>query len=122
MKFMSRTLFIKNFNTFFLDSSRQIVYTVQAMKNFTLFIERNVIMYIAAKTWMKTHIPHIGTILLLCGVFCLTAKALSPEYLDATGYLHENFFLLPVGFGLLFAAVLLFLGAGIHFLKRRLSR
>ncbi len=79
-------------------------------------------MYIEAKTWVKTHIPHIGTILLLCGVFCLTAKALSPEYLDAAGYLHENFFLLPIGFGLLFAAILFFLAAGTRLLRNRFSR
>ena len=63
------------------------------------------------------HLPYIGTAILLCGIFCLIAKALSPEYLDAQGYLHENFFLLPISFALLLAAVLLFLGAGIHFLK-----
>ena len=68
------------------------------------------------KNWVMRHLPYIGTAVLLCGIFCLIAKALSPEYLDAQGYLHENFFLL------LLAAVLLFLGAGIHFLKSRFSR
>lgn len=71
------------------------------------------------KNWVTSHLPYIGTTILLFGVFCLIAKALSPEYLDAQGYLHEDFFLLPIGFGLLFAAVLLFLGAGIHFLASK---
>ena len=65
------------------------------------------------KNWVMRHLPYIGTAVLLCGIFCLIAKALSPEYLDAQGYLHENFFLLPISFALLLAAVLLFLGAGI---------
>lgn len=74
------------------------------------------------KNWVMRHLPYIGTAVLLCGIFCLIAKALSPEYLDAQGYLHENFFLLPISFTLLLAAVLLFLGAGIHFLKSGFSR
>ena len=74
------------------------------------------------KNWVMRHLPYIGTAVLLCGIFCLIAKALSPEYLDAQGYLHENFFLLPISLALLLAAVLLFLGAGIHFLKSRFSR
>ena len=45
------------------------------------------------KNWVMRHLPYIGTAVLLCGIFCLIAKALSPEYLDAQGYLHENFFL-----------------------------
>ena len=65
------------------------------------------------KNWVMRHLPYIGTAVLLCGIFCLIAKALSPEYLDAQGYLHENFFLLPISFALLLAAVLLFLGAGL---------
>ena len=54
--------------------------------------------------------------------FLPDCKGTFPEYLDAQGYLHENFFLLPISFTLLLAAVLLFLGAGIHFLKSRFSR
>lgn len=56
------------------------------------------------KNWVMRHLPYIGTAVLLCGIFCLIAKALSPEYLDAQGYLHENFFLLPISFTLLLAA------------------
>ena len=74
------------------------------------------------KNWVMRHLPYIGTAVLLCGIFCLIAKALSPEYLDAHGYLHENFILLPIRLALLLGAVRLFLGAGIHFLKSRFSR
>ena len=38
------------------------------------------------KNWVMHHLPYIGTAVLLCGIFCLIAKALSPEYLDAQGY------------------------------------
>ena len=32
------------------------------------------------KNWVMRHLPYIGTAVLLCGIFCLIAKALSPEY------------------------------------------
>ena len=123
MKFMSLRIFAKNLNTFFLDSCLQSVYTVSGnkKKRFYFYSERIFIMN-TTKNWVMRHLPYIGTAVLLCGIFCLIAKALSPEYLDAQGYLHENFFLLPISFTLLLAAVLLFLGAGIHFLKSRFSR
>ena len=121
MKFMSLRIFAeKNLNTFFLDSCRQSVYTVSG-NTFIFYSERIFIMN-TTKNWVMHHLPYIGTAVLLCGIFCLIAKALSPEYLDAQGYLHENFFLLPISFALLLAAVLLFLGAGIHFLKNKSSR
>lgn len=77
---------------------------------------------VTKKNWITNHIAHIGTILLLLGVFCLTAKALSPEYLDKRGFLDESFFLLPLDYGLLPAAALLCLAAAIHFLKNKISK
>lgn len=36
----------------------------------------------------------IGAVLLLMGIGCIIIQAFSVEYIDAAGYLHENFFLL----------------------------
>lgn len=55
----------------------------------------------------------IGAVLLLMGIGCIIIQAFSVEYIDAAGYLHENFFLLPIGFLLLFCGLLSFLIAGI---------
>ena len=55
----------------------------------------------------------IGTMLLIMGAGCILIKANSVEYIDADGILHENFFLLPIGFLFLFSGVLTFLCAGI---------
>lgn len=49
----------------------------------------------------------IGAVLLLMGIGCIIIKPFSVEYIDAAGYLHENFFLL------LFCGLLSFLIAGI---------
>lgn len=35
------------------------------------------------------------------GLACLIVKTMSKSYVDAQGILHEPFFLLPVGFGLI---------------------
>ena len=63
-----------------------------------------------------------GTILLLLGIVCLVIKALSVEYIDAQGILHENFFLLPIGFSLLFAGCIVFLVIGIQYLKETIYK
>lgn len=55
----------------------------------------------------------IGTMLLIMGVGCILIKANSVEYIDAAGVLHENFFLLPIGFLFIFCGVLSFLITGI---------
>lgn len=63
----------------------------------------------------------IGGVLLLLGFVCFIFKALSVEYVDASGILHENFFLLPVGFLLLLCGVIIILGTGIRFLINKRS-
>ncbi len=66
---------------------------------------------------MKTNITRIlfsiGALLVLGGMGCLIAKALSTEYIDAAGVLHEQFFLLPVGFSFLFLGVLVLIGTAV---------
>lgn len=62
----------------------------------------------------------IGTMLLIMGAGCILIKANSVEYIDANGILHENFFLLPIGFLFLFSGVLTFVFAGITNMFRSL--
>ncbi|WP_242590313.1 hypothetical protein IGL98_002497 [Enterococcus sp. DIV0840] len=40
----------------------------------------------------------VGTFLLFFGFACLFIKANSVEYIDKSGFLRENFYLLPIGF------------------------
>ena len=56
----------------------------------------------------------IGAGLLLGGVACFIAKALTPVTLNADGFLQESFFLLPVGALLMFAGFLVFAGIRMH--------
>ncbi|PTH56787.1 DUF3955 domain-containing protein [Staphylococcus agnetis] len=43
------------------------------------------------------------------GVGCLILKSVSPEYIDQSGVLHEYFFLIPIGFALIFLSLKLLL-------------
>ncbi|WP_430602077.1 hypothetical protein IGJ02_002293 [Enterococcus sp. DIV0724b] len=58
----------------------------------------------------------IGSFLLFFGFACFFIKMNSVEYIDATGILHENFYLLPIGFLFLFAGIIVFLVTGIRFI------
>ena len=40
----------------------------------------------------------IGSFLILIGIVLLLVKGMSVEYIDGQGILHENFFLIPIGF------------------------
>lgn len=55
----------------------------------------------------------IGTLLLVMGAECILIKAHTVEYIDSAGFLHENFFLLPIGFLFMFCGLLTFLISGI---------
>ncbi|WP_056989960.1 DUF3955 domain-containing protein [Lacticaseibacillus camelliae] len=55
----------------------------------------------------------LGTLLLVLGIACFVIKAFTPTYLDASGMLHESFFLLPLGFAGLFASIVSYLVAGL---------
>lgn len=62
--------------------------------------------------------------LILGGLACFIIKSLSVEYIDAKGILHENFFLIPVGFAFLATGILVIvvtLGAFLYN-KKRLSK
>ncbi len=56
----------------------------------------------------------VGVGLLLLGILLIVIKGLSVEYVDAEGYLHENFFLLPIGFFCMFCGLISFSTIGIR--------
>lgn len=64
----------------------------------------------------------IGGILMLLGFVCFIIKALSVEYVDAEGILHENFFLIPAGYLLFICGAIIILGTGIRFLLIKRSQ
>ncbi len=65
----------------------------------------------------------IGAVLLVMGAGCLLIKGMSVEYVDAQGLLHENFFLLPIGFLLMFSGTMTIVVSGIcGFAKKRAHR
>ena len=57
----------------------------------------------------------IGGILLCIGIACIFLKAVSVEYIDAQGILHENFFLIPIGFLCLLSGFFTFVAVGIKY-------
>ncbi len=56
----------------------------------------------------------IGAFLLLIGIILLVVKGLSVEYIDAEGVLHENFFLIPIGFFYIFCGLISFITVGVR--------
>jgi transcriptional regulator with XRE-family HTH domain len=65
----------------------------------------------------------IGTALMIMGFTCFIIKALSTEYVDETGLLHEHFFLLPIGLLFLLCGAVVILFTGVVFLiKKRKSK
>ena len=66
----------------------------------------------------------IGAALMLVGFVCLIIKSMTFEYVDPTGLLHENFFLIPVGLLFLLCGCTVIIVTGIHFAvkKRRQSK
>ena len=56
----------------------------------------------------------IGGVLLCIGILLLVIKGMSVEYIDANGILHENFFLVPIGFMCIFCGLISFVSIGIR--------
>lgn len=54
----------------------------------------------------------IGSVLMLIGFICFVIKAMSVEYVDKHGVLHENFFLIPIGYLFVFAGLIV-IAAGL---------
>ena len=62
----------------------------------------------------------VGGVLMIMGLMCLIIKAFSVEYIDASGILHENFFLLPVGFLFIFSGALVIIVTCASYIVRKL--
>ena len=58
------------------------------------------------RTQMHLTITIIGSFLMLLGFVCFVIKANSVEYIDTEGILHENFYLIPVGYLLVFTGAI----------------
>lgn len=63
----------------------------------------------------------IGGVLLLIGVMLLVIKGISVEYIDAEGILHENIFLLPLGFLCIFCGLISFVTVLIRVIISKLK-
>lgn len=61
----------------------------------------------------------IGGFLMILGLVCFFIKANSVEYVDKQGILHENFYLLPVGYIFLFAGIVVLISGGIVYLRSK---
>ncbi|MFD2308591.1 DUF3955 domain-containing protein [Enterococcus termitis] len=59
----------------------------------------------------------IGALFLFLGAAFFFIKAHSVEYIDSSGILHENFYLLPTGFFFIFIGIIIFLTTGITFVN-----
>ena len=55
----------------------------------------------------------IGSFFILLGIVLFLVKGLSVEYIDAQGILHENFFLIPIGFLCIFCGLVSFMTVGV---------
>ena len=58
----------------------------------------------------------IGGGLMVIGFICFIIKANSVEYIDKQGFLHENFYLLPLGYLFLLSGLLVILVSGVSYL------
>ncbi len=54
--------------------------------------------------------------LMVIGFICFLIKANSVEYIDKQGFLHENFYLLPLGYLFLLSGLLVILDSGVNYL------
>ncbi len=63
----------------------------------------------------------VGGVLLLIGIMLLFIKGMSVEYIDAQGILHENFFLIPSGFFLIFCGFISFVTVGVRTVINKLK-
>ena len=64
----------------------------------------------------------VGAVLLCIGAGCILLKGMTVEYIDEAGFLHENFFLLPIGFFFLLSGLLVFLSLGVRRLAGAIRR
>ncbi len=61
----------------------------------------------------------VGALVMAGGLLLWLIKANSVEYIDAEGFLHENFWLIPAGWFLIFAGLLVILVSNVLFWHRQ---
>ncbi|MCH3989669.1 MAG: DUF3955 domain-containing protein [Lactobacillus sp.] len=61
----------------------------------------------------------VGGCLMLMGFLCFIIKGMSVEYIDKHGILHENFFLLPMGYMFLFAGLIVIIVTAVAYLRKK---
>lgn len=65
----------------------------------------------------------IGCFLIIMGFACLWIKGHSVEYIDHVGILHENFYLIPVGFMIMLAGLIVIVASfSAYLIKRHKTR
>ena len=62
---------------------------------------------------MHLTITIIGSFFMVLGLVCFIIKANSVEYVDSNGILHENFYLLPIGYLLVITGAIASLLSGL---------
>lgn len=73
------------------------------------------------QTKMNQIFWRIGGILLCIGAACILLKGMSGSFVDAQGILHENFFLLPIGFFFIFSGFIVFIVLGTKNIIKRIK-
>lgn len=73
-----------------------------------------------AKTYMLSNI--IGVIFCILGFVAILLKGLTVEYVDESGILHENFFLLPIGFLFILIGIIIVLVGIMYYFKKTNDR
>lgn len=61
----------------------------------------------------------VGAWFLFCGVLCLIIKAVTGSYVDASGMLHEYFFLVPMAYVFFVIGIVALIIAGVQNIVRK---
>lgn len=61
----------------------------------------------------------IGCCLMVIGFICFIIKALSVEYIDKHGILHENFFLIPAGYIFILAGLIVVIVTAVAYFRKK---
>ena len=64
----------------------------------------------------------VGFFIMLMGAMCLFIKANSVEYIDQNGFLHENFYLIPIGCLFILVGLIVIITGGIIYLKNKRAK
>ena len=59
----------------------------------------------------------IGSVFIILGIIFFLISATSVSYIDRSGVLHENFFLVPLGYLSLFVEILTIIARGINSIR-----